>query len=509
MTDQASIRNENHPRRWRDFLVAAVLFGVLAGIWALATPMTAVPDEPPHAIRAAAVVRGQIVMPISEAHPSESVAFVPRYIAHVTALRCFAFDPVKDASCQPPLAGDPDQIVETRTSSGPNSPFYYAVIGAPTLVLSGTPALYAMRAMNVALCAVLVGFLFMGVRQFRPNGALLVAAVTSLTPMVFFLSGSMNPNAVEALAAGALLVTLVLALRTRSSRGMLWERGAICVGSVLLLVNTRSISLLWLGIVLLVALLLARRPVLETLRRQPAAWLTLLGCAAAGCAAVVWQLIPKPSGQAVELAGRGQTFADGFTSMMNATFDFGTGWIGLFGWLDRPAPAFTVVVWTIAIGIVVVAGLSLATGAHRIVIVTLVVLAVLIPPIVQGALVTEFGYIWQGRYMLAVYTCLLLACGLAIDDRAGENVVAPARRIGIVLIVLMSCAHAASFLAVLRSYVVGAGSWSDMIGAPHWQPPLGWVPLTIAFLLVLTATTAVAVRSLPRTSANLPLLQPH
>lgn len=494
MTERHKNRMPERPRRWLDFLVAGVLFGLLAGTWALASPMTAIPDEPPHAIRAAAVVRGQAVMPISEAHPSESVAIVPRYIAHVTALRCFAFDESKDASCQPPLSGDLDELVETRTSAGPNSPLYYAIIGWPTLFLSGMPALYAMRAVNVVVCAALVGFLFMSVRQMRPNQAILVPAVVSLTPMVLFLAGSMNPNAVEALAAGALFVTLILTFTTPSPGRLLWERGAIAVVSAMLLVNTRSISLLWLAIVVFAAIALGERAILAPLFRRRAAWVTVAASGAAAAAAVAWYLLPKPSGDAVELAGKGQSFQDGFFSMLDATFDFGPGWIGLFGWLDRPAPDFTYIVWTIAIGMVILAGLALARGAHLAVVCSLAALAVLIPPVVQGVLVTEFGYIWQGRYMLAVYTCLLLACGLAIQRFAPFSLAA--RRVSTLLVAFLAVAHVASFVSVLRRYVVGAGPWGEMITDPSWQPPLGWLPLTVIFTLGIAVTAVVVTKTM-------------
>ena len=46
--------------RWRTFGVAFLAIFLPMLLWALASPLMSVPDEPSHAIRAAAVVRGEV-----------------------------------------------------------------------------------------------------------------------------------------------------------------------------------------------------------------------------------------------------------------------------------------------------------------------------------------------------------------------------------------------------------------------------------------------------------------
>jgi hypothetical protein len=46
--------------RWKTFVVAFLVFAAVGTSWLVATPLMGVPDEPPHAVRAAAVVRGEI-----------------------------------------------------------------------------------------------------------------------------------------------------------------------------------------------------------------------------------------------------------------------------------------------------------------------------------------------------------------------------------------------------------------------------------------------------------------
>ena len=51
------------PATWsplRVWIVAFLAFFSLTAAWALASPLTAVPDEPSHMIKAAATVRGQL-----------------------------------------------------------------------------------------------------------------------------------------------------------------------------------------------------------------------------------------------------------------------------------------------------------------------------------------------------------------------------------------------------------------------------------------------------------------
>ena len=141
--------------RWG--VLASAFFLLLAPmlIWALASPLGSVPDEPSHAIRAAAVVRGEPVSQQWAEHPSLAIAEVPRYVAQLQDRTCFAFHPRLSAACVTLPAGDPNEIVLTGTSAGNNGPLFYAIVGLPTLFLSGDVALYAMRFVNAILTAAL------------------------------------------------------------------------------------------------------------------------------------------------------------------------------------------------------------------------------------------------------------------------------------------------------------------------------------------------------------------
>lgn len=501
MTNSAEPTRISH--RWSVFLVSfALLFG-LGAIWSFATPHMGVPDEPAHVIRAAAVVRGDIIPRQSANKPYISEVDVPAWAAGAHALPCFAFDPNIPASCQPEPAND-DSITAAQTSAGINGPGYYAIVGLPSLVLDGASAFYAMRLVNVAVTAALLAAAFMALSQLPRARWSYLALAVAVTPMALYLMGAVNPNSVEFSSAAAVFATLVVVVRTPSPGWLLWERAAIVVMGATLLVNTRSISLLWLALVIALALLVARRDHLLALLRRPATWLM------AGLSAVVvvlmfiWFTRPH-SDFTVEGSTLypliGGNFVLGSQVMLDRNLEFAVGWIGLFGWVDTPSPTLSVLIWCTVIVGLIAASVLFGRGRARLVTVLFVIAAVGIPVVIQGILLPDYGFIWQGRYMMAIYICMMIVAGIALDE-APMLLPEPARRrIIIVLIAAIAIGNLVSFLWVLRRYVVGGGTWSQMLLSPAWQPPLTWIGLGSLFALVVAAAAVVLARV--TTGANL------
>ncbi|TXN28229.1 DUF2142 domain-containing protein [Lacisediminihabitans profunda] len=475
--------------RWRVFLVSfAVLLAPML-LWALGSPLASVPDEPAHAIRAAAVVRGESVTEAWVGNPSTARADVPAYVADMVARACFARHPRLTPACAVPIAGDPEAIVTTGTSAGNNSPVYYAIVGLPTLFLHGDVALYGMRFVNALLCAAALAVMVMQLSTLSRSRWATAGAVVGLTPMVFFLCGSINPNAIEVASGGALFATLLALVRSNLGGAVLWERTVLTLVTLTLLVNTRSISLLWALVIVGAVLAVTPRKTLVPLFRTPAVWLLLGASAAISGAAAFWYAHPTPF--APDLASTQTTgSAEAFRTMLVRTFDFASSYVGDFGWLDTPSPAFSVIVWSAAIVALILVAFVWGSGRSRWVAIGFGMVMVVVPPVVQAILAPQLGYIWQGRYMLAMLVCLLVACGLSLDDSLAEEVVTGRpRRLAAVGIALLAIGQVASFAWTLRRYAVGVnGSFNDMLTNPAWQPPLGWIALTVA----MAAWAAVA-----------------
>jgi hypothetical protein len=489
-----AVAQQSTPSRWMVFGLAFLALLAPMVLWAFASPLGSVPDEPSHAIRAAAVVRGEISTPAWTDNTSMVSAEVPAYVAHMHERTCYATRAEIPASCVVPVAGDPDALVTTGNSAGANSPLYYAIVGLPTLVLSGDAALYGMRLVNALLCAGLLALAFMQVSQLARSRWTLLTTAIAVTPMIVYLAGSINPNALEAASATALFVTLTAAFRAESSRRVLWERIAIAALSVVLLVNTRSIALLWVLVVLGAALALGRAEVIRPLLRRPAAWVLLALAGLASVAALLWYANP-PDTAPQAFSGTGTNAVSAFIAMLVRTFDFSDGLVGIFGWLDTPAPAFTVIVWSAAIIVALVLALLWGAQRSRWVVIGLLAVLVLMPAVTQAILAPQFGFIWQGRYMLAVFACLLVACGIALDDANDAPLTSRLKAVVAITVGALAIGHLWSFVWALRRYVVGAGgSLGDMLANAPWQPPLGWIPLTVLMAVALGAGSVLVYR---------------
>ncbi|WP_022884966.1 DUF2142 domain-containing protein [Glaciibacter superstes] len=497
--------------RWRDFFIAFPLLLAPMLLWSLASPLMSVPDEPSHAIRAVAVAHGDFTGHPDPETPWQIAVTVPADVAHTHELTCFAFKPDVTADCQTPVAGDPEAPTSATTSAGINSPVYYAIVGGPSLFLSGNAALYGMRFVNAIVCAALLALTFMSLRQLPHSRWAVLAAAVSVTPMVLFLGGSINPNGMEIAATSALFATLLATFRTSSGQGVLWERGGIVILSAAVLTNTRSIALLWVLLAIVGALLLSRAEILKPLFRKWTTWVIVVSSALVSLLAVAWYLRPaETTGGGPAFDGVGTSAGTAFGRMIIETLDYAREWIGLFGWVDRAAPTVTIMIWTAVIFGIVAAALALARGRACLAVAFFSACVILVPAFTQAAIVTEMGYIWQGRYTLALLVCLLIAAGIALDIRfplalSGVD----GRRATAAIAGLLAIGHLAAFVWTLKRYVVGErASFLDMVSNPDWQPPLGWILLTLAFALSLGVASWVCVRAIaepasPRASPNL------
>lgn len=482
------------------FLVLWIATSALGIAWAAATPMVASPDEPAHIIKAAAVVRGELV-----GEPADRSGFtevdVPAGIAAAWSWTCTAYDASTTAACQQGFPADP-RIIAVETSAGLYNPMYYAAIGWPTL-LTDDPrvAIYAMRALSAVICGsffALAGVVLLS--RGRPLVALF-AYLAVLTPTTVFLAGSVNPNALEIATASALTALLIAAVRhpgpTVSTPALI----GIAVSGVVL-ANTRGLSPVWMGAIAIVALVAARPGRLGQLFREWRVWVTLAVLAAGVAAAGLWLLQTNSLANMGQFAGAGTISpARAFVTML---LDRSTdeGLIALFGWLDTTGPRAVYALWSLLALAVVLGALSAAKG--RPVWATALALACFfaIPASVQAASISTSGYIWQGRYSLAIYAVVLLTAALALDEALPEPLSERwgtiERRAGVLVGSIVAVMSAFTVLWAIRRYAIGSGGWwGDLVSQPQWLPPLGWLPWPLLALLACGAIAVIIMRSSP------------
>ncbi len=488
------------PRPFAGRLFLPLTFLVLAALstlWALASPLMAVPDEPAHAIKAASVVRGELLGVSGGEQGDRATVQVPGYIADLPAQACHAYDGGITADCAPVVNADDTALTAAETSAGNYNPMYYFMVGWPSLFMSGAPAVYAMRIVSGLIGAAFLAVSLGAAARLRRPRWPVAAVIASITPMVLFLNGSINPNALEIVTTAALFLNLCVVLENTTALRSVRTNIVLVGVSGAVLANTRSLSLVWLALAVLVPLIMyGWKPMFSILKnRLGLAMTALIGV---GCVlGLLWVLqadsLKSLTGRPVDLSRW-----DAAQIMLDRTFNYVSGYIGYMGWLDTPLPAGVYIFWHAVMAVLLLMGLAAPALRDRLAVLMLAAAAVVLPPILQGQVIQQLGWIWQGRYLLAVIVLLLLACGVAF--RTVPFPTGPvARRAGAWLLAGTAAAQLYAFIYVLRRYTVGLEEsvrWAGMFKDTAWQPPFTWPVLTVLFLLVLAAGAVLAHRTL-------------
>lgn len=474
--------------RWRSFVLCWVLLSLMSALWSLANPIAASPDEPDHFVKAASVVRGYILPPTG---PENFGVRVPRYVAFTHAETCFAFQSERTADCSPTLTGDPGALTQSTTTARLYSPVYYFIVGWPSLIFHDRSGLYAMRIVSGIVDSLFLALAFAQLLELRRRGIAVLSFAVAVTPMVLFLMSSVNPNSLETTATLSVFVTTYMLVRHPDPR-RLSVRVAILLASVAAAVTMRGLSPLWVAIVLLVPMLLLGSGEIRALLRLRLIRWAILGIAVLAALSIAWILASNSLGNG-SLPGTpsiGGSPAQGFALVLLGTFSYDQGLVGDFGWLDTPAPLGVFFVWSVFVGMLVLLTVLLTRGRPRMIAIALLACVALLPPVLQGIYIHNGGIIWQGRYILPVFVCLVVALGLLLSEAMDLSPVTE-RLLAIIVLATWSFAQLDSFATNIRRYAVGlSGGIGQLVEHPAWSPPLG-VIASIATFAALTAGTAV------------------
>ncbi|NTW42441.1 MAG: DUF2142 domain-containing protein [Cellulomonadaceae bacterium] len=470
---------------WWSFLA---LFAVFAA-WALANPLTAAPDEPAHATKAAAVVRGELVGEVFDpAHPGWGLVDVPAIVAFTTKMpNCFAFKSDVTAACMPSLEGDPADTTEAVSTASTYNPLYYAVVGLPSLIPTGVETVYLMRLMSAALCALALAWAFAQALTSRRPDWTGLGLVLALTPMAVYMSGAINPASLEIAGAAALWVSLSVLVRDDDHVRAHARVIAICVIASVF-VNLRGLSPLFLAIIVTATVLsspFART--WQTLRRRSTwPWLGLV--AVASVLSVVWTRTA------------GTLDSDGV--VYHPTLDFWTAveWslgdtsvyvanqMGQFGWVDTNLPTWLLMTIAVTIGSVIVLALALGSRRERLVLIGLAVATVAIPVAIHASQAKYLGIVWQGRYFLPAAVGLPILSGVILARAFGHGGHRLAHRAVVLLGGTWLAYQLTAFVLNLHRYQNGSGHGWRTGPTDQWHPP---VPVPLLYLVVLTGLAGV------------------
>jgi len=432
MSRSGQVRRRSELGCWA-FLVA--LLALAAGVWAFATPLFTGPDEVSQARRAVAVVRGEFTgrqerpgppllltvdVPPMYGEPAEQ-----NFLCHVGPLldgapqdaMALPSPPCPDLASEA-TAGGP-ATVEAETVQYRGQPFFYALVGLPTLLDEHVAGARAMRMVGVVATAALLASAFRTVATSQRRRLATVGLLACVTPGVLYLAGSTNPSAVEIAAAlSAWTAVAVLATADEATLdGPLTGRLVRRLGSALVvLALCRGLGPAFAVAVLAIGTVAAgpgRARVLAA-RRDVRVWGTALAAAIAVSGAWLAHIareFPLP-----DRAGSGFATALGWLPWYLHQS------VGVFGTNDSGVSPVAAGVWCAVVVLVIAVGVVLLTrdrtdhplpsGATttagpdrtrvRMAVLSVVALAggLMMNVTAEGLSLPPIGFFWQGRYAL-------------------------------------------------------------------------------------------------------------
>ncbi|NMR20874.1 DUF2142 domain-containing protein [Cellulomonas fimi] len=499
--DAPARRRPSRSRASRAFWAAWGVLFALAAAWAVANPLMASPDEPAHVAKAASVVRGQLLGDDVDGGAAGNDIEVPYFYEYSQAYpTCYMFRPELPGNCEIPAARDLDETVETITTAGRYNPLYYVLVGAPTLAPAGDGVLYAMRLLSAALSTFLLALGVRAVAELRRPAWAALGAMTAISPMVVYLSSTVNPAALEVAAAFALWCQLLTLLRHPDPSRTAGRMGWIAVSSVLL-VNSRGLSLLYCALIVLFALLVARwrtlLDVLQVRRTWPSFAVIVLGC----LAAAAWVVGTNSLGSGGTERFPDLTFKQAVWISVNNTSVYLQNMIGQFGWTDTNLPVWLHMVFAGALGVVALVALALGTWRERVLLLGLTAVIILLPVVIHASQARYLGIIWQGRYILPIAVGLPILAGYVLVRRAVAIPRPETVRIVTTVATILAWVLAVAFVFNLHRYVNGAyGSWRRVVEGA-WLPPVH-VGLVLLVGLLGSAGVGVLVARVARGGAD-------
>ena len=403
------------------------------------------------------------------------------------AFPCPVFNPTISARCQRgyPAASSP------RMSSyvGTYEPYSYVPAGV-LMRFGATPwSAWILGRVGFALCS--LGLLALAVAALwdkRFPQLALWGFFLAVTPTVLWLTGSVNPSAVE-VSAAICFASGLLAVTSPAPRR--WPAWAALMAGGFALASTRALGPYFVGAITLLVLLARGRTVLDVVRRQ-----TRLAAAAAGVVAVglvlnvVWEQRYQPHLKVTPRA------------LLHWHWDrlpsLGREMVGVFGWLEWHMPNPVFYLWGLLLLILVGVALWRGTWLERLAVLGAVVLTIAVSLSLHSILPAQTGYDVYGRYVLPLAVALPLVAGDVVLRRAAARERRPLMIVASVTALIVGLIQGFAWFINARRFAVGTSGPRWFVGHAQWSPPGGWlIWVVVAFagtaLLALAAVTMGAV----------------
>ncbi|MEN6478758.1 MAG: glycosyltransferase family 39 protein [Anaerolineales bacterium] len=352
-------RVRQQPRsRW--LLLVLALYFALAVTYGLVTPLWEAPDEPQHAAYAFQLARGGGLPVLDPAAPGDwrqEGGQPPLYYLLVAAI----VHPIDTSNWAAVYVPNPYVDLGRVTSDGNvNAALHSSAEAWP--YRGAALAAHIARLVSALLGVVTVLSAYLLGREVLPDApgvALGAAALTAFNPMFLFISGAITNDALAIALCSLTVWLLVRALRRPPTVAGWALRGAL-VGLAAL---TKLSALALVPLAGLVAMMVARQHDWRQLGRAALGGLLPVLAIAGWWFVRNWRLYGDPSGLAPFIAIIGRRYPPStLVQLWGEREGLALSYVGLFGWMNLPAPTWAVYVQG---GILAVGWLAAPWGLYR------------------------------------------------------------------------------------------------------------------------------------------------
>ena len=444
-------------RPWvRPFAFSIGLFFIFVG-WSLASPPSAIPDEPAHLIAGQGFWRGELSAEVV-------VPGIP-----TTDLYCFANQPTIPVSCT--NFSWSDELTPHFTPAGDYPPAFYLLTGWAHFFGSGVMRGYLMRWAAALVNAIIIGFALARIGGFnKADGQRSVWApeasaslLLCITPTAGMYLGGYNPSGLAlALSIGMLsFIPQTKVIGYFSTRSLV----GLSLFATLFIENRRD-SLVWIVPLFVAIVLLCRKALARTIRE---AFPSLLLAAIPPTAAVI-DLLRRPVGTVMEDTLNNRDLHENTVAYMwwvsNEVPKYFNEITTTLGWLDTSLPGLLNYIVVMFYGSLIFSPLLLKGRAGTI---SVAAFAYLIAVPITLVAILSFGY-YQGRYALPLLPLLLSSIALTTtsSNQSHERPLRLAPENHVILLLLI---HFLSVWQFIRRNSIGLGGrWNIFLGEPPWRP---------------------------------------
>lgn len=473
------------PPLLRVWLLAFVGFSLTIGAWSLAAPYEGSPDEMAHALRAYAVVSGDIApKPEGASLGTGAYQMAPQSLIRGN---CWAGHPESSIACVKEPGGE-QTLVRFGNSAGRYNPVYYALVGVPIKIWPTMTGVILARLISAVMAAALLAAALVSVVRYSRHRLMLGALLFGVTPMTIVMASAINPNGIEITAGIAFFASAIPLLIGRAREHPPTWLVCVTVVSAVVLVTVRSGGPAWLALGAFALLLPLRlRTVKQVLRPAALRW-GIVVMAVAGVASVLWILAMK-AGALGAMLNRGHLDATQIFLVEMERWPFITRqMVGVLGWLDVNMWGPAYLVWEYPTGALLLVALVVGSGLDRARLLVVVGCAVALAAILEMTGMNAHGLVNQGRYLLPMLSGGLLLAAWIIEER-GAITASRARLITrfAVVVTLPIQLHALQVAMVRYRRGIPStphlGDYNPFVGT--WQPKVGLLLPFVAEVLGL------------------------